>query len=183
MFDDFPGQVLYQKWTEWDPSVHGTQARCRKYSVDYYAETIVALGNNPIDIRLLRYGELLMSYAECLVEVGGASAIPEAARYVDMVRERANLFPLAESVHKDCLNSLEAFKKRLYIEREKEICFEYDRLFDLRRWGLGTDEAFTNEVKARSTKFKDNFTKGKEWLPIPRSDVDNNPNLTQNEGY
>lgn len=97
---------------------------------------------------------VLRRYAECLVEVGGASAIPEAARYVDMVRER-----------------------------EKEICFEYDRLFDLRRWGLGTDEAFTNEVKARSTKFKDNFTKGKEWLPIPRSDVDNNPNLTQNEGY
>lgn len=46
-------------------------------------QSIVALGNNPIDIRLLRYGELLMSYAECLVEVGGASAIPEAARYVD----------------------------------------------------------------------------------------------------
>lgn len=183
MFDDFPGDVLYQKWTAWDPSVHGTQARCRKYSVDYYADGIVALGNNPINMRLFRYGELLMSYAECLVETGGAAAIPEAAKYVDMVRERANLYPLAQSVHKDCLNDLKAFKKRLQIEREKEICFEYDRFFDLRRWGLGTDEEFTNEVKARATKFKDNFSKGKEWLPIPRSDVDNNPNLTQNEGY
>ena len=183
MFDDFPGQVLYTKYTSWNTAEWGTQARCRKYCVDYYAEGAVALGNNPIDIRILRYGELLMSYAEVLVEVGGASAIPEAAKYVDMVRERANLYPLAQSVHKDCLNDLKAFKKRLRIEREKETCFEYERFFDLRRWGLGTDEEFTNEVKARAQKFKDNFSKGKEWLPIPKPEVDNNPNLTQNDGY
>lgn len=115
--------------------------------------------------------------------VGGASAIPEAASYVNQIRERVNLYPLDESVHKDCLNSVDAFMKRLRIEREKEICFEYDRFIDLRRWGLGSDDEYTEEVKARSTKYKDNFSKGKEWLPIPRSDVDNNPNLTQNEGY
>lgn len=183
MFDDFPGQVLYQKWTAWDPSVHGMQHRVRKYCVDYYAEGAVALGNNPINMRLLRYGETLLSYAECLVEVGGESAIKEAASYVDMIRERVNLYPLAESVHKDCLGSKKAFMQRLRIEREKETCFEYERFFDLRRWGLGTDEEFTNEIKAHATKFKDNFKPGKEWLPIPRSDVDNNPNLTQNEGY
>lgn len=183
MFDDFPETVLYQKWTAWDPSVHGTQCRVRKYSVDYYTTGISNLGVNPIDMRLLRYGETLLSYAECLVEVDGASAIPEAAKYIDMVRDRVNLYPLAQSVHKDCLNDLKAFKKRLRIEREKEICFEYDRFFDLRRWGLGTDEEFTNEVKARADKYAMNYTKGKEWLPIPRSDVDNNPNLSQNEGY
>ena len=183
MFDDFPGQVLYQKYTSWDPSIHGNQCRVRKYCVDYYSTGAVALGNNPIDIRILRYGETLLSYAECLVMVGGASAIPEAASYVNQIRERVNLYPLDESVHKDCLNSVDAFMKRLRIEREKEICFEYDRFIDLRRWGLGSDDEYTEEVKARSTKYKDNFSKGKEWLPIPRSDVDNNPNLTQNEGY
>ena len=183
MFKDFPGQVLYLKYTEWDPSIHGTQYRCRKYCVDYYAEGAVSLGNNPIDIRILRYGENLLSYAECLVEAEGASAIPEAAKYVDMVRERVNLYPLAESVKKDCLKDLTAFKKQLQIEREKETMFEYERFFDLRRWGLGTDEAFTNEIKSHATKFKDNFINGREWLPIPRSDVDNNPNLTQNETY
>ena len=183
MFKDFPGQVLYTKYTEWNTAELGTQARCRKYCVDYYAEGAVSLGNNPIDIRILRYGELLMSYAEVLVEVGGASAIPEAAKYVDMVRERANLYPLAQSVHKDCLNDLKAFKKRLRIEREKETCFEYERFFDMRRYGLGTDDEYTNEVKARAQKFKDNFAKGKEWLPIPMPEVDNNPNLTQNDGY
>ena len=24
---------------------------------------------------------------------------------------------------------------------------------------------------------------GKEWLPVPQSEVDNNPNLTQNDNY
>lgn len=153
----------------------------RKYSTDYYRDNVD--GYSPINTRILRYGELLLSYAECLIEVGGASAIPEAAKYIDMIRERVNLYPLAKSVHKDCLNSLDAFEKRLRIEREKEICFEYDRFFDLRRWGLGTDTKYTNEVKARSSKHAANFTPGKEWLPIPLSEVSNNPNLTQNEGY
>jgi len=53
----------------------------------------------------------------------------------------------------------------------------------MRRYGLGTDDEYTNEVKARAQKFKDNFAKGKEWLPIPMPEVDNNPNLTQNDGY
>lgn len=183
MFKDFPGQVMYTKYTEWDPSVHGEQCRVRKYSVDYYAEGAVALGNNPIDMRILRYGEVLLSYAEAIIMVDGDKGIAEAAKYVDMVRERVNLYPLAESVHKDCLKDAKSFMSYLRIEREKETCFEYERLFDLRRWGLGTDDAYTNEVKARARKFNDNFSKGKEWLPIPMQDVDNNPNLTQNEGY
>ena len=82
-----------------------------------------------------------------------------------------------------CTASLEAFMDNLDIERAKECCFEYDRFFDLRRFGLGTKEKFTDKVKARSVKHKNNFTSGKEWMPIPRSEVDNNPNLTQNEGF
>lgn len=181
LFTDFPGEVVYQTNTEWDYTNWGTLYWCRKYTTDYFRDYVD--GYSAVNTRILRYGEILMSYAECLVEVGGVSAITEAASYIDQVRERANLYPLSESVHKDCLNDLESFKKRLRIEREKEICFEYDRFFDLRRWGLGTDPGFTDEVKARSSKFASNFTPGKEWLPIPTSEVTNNPNLTQNEGY
>lgn len=181
LFTDFPGEIVYQTNAEWNYTNWGALYWCRKYTTDYYRDQVD--GYSGIDTRILRYGELLMSYAECLIEVGGASAIPQAAACIDRVRERANLYPLSESVHKDCLNDLKSFKKRLRIEREKEICFEYDRFFDLRRWGLGTDTEFTNEVKARSSKYASNFTSGKEWLPIPISEVSNNPNLTQNGGY
>ncbi|MDR1557498.1 MAG: RagB/SusD family nutrient uptake outer membrane protein [Tannerellaceae bacterium] len=180
LFTDFPGEVVFQTRTEWDSNIW-KDPWCRKYTTGYYQSSTKWF--TPINTRILRYGEILMSYAECLVEADGASGIPEAARYVDMVRERVNLYPLVQSVHKDCLNSQNAFIDRLRIEREKEICFEYDRFFDLRRWGLGTDAAFTQSVKDRVRKYEVSFTNGKEWLPKPESEVDNNPNLNQNEGY
>jgi len=180
IFTDFPDAEIYGVKT-WNYTTWSTLNWCTKYSTGYYRTATTRW--SPINTRLLRYGELLMSYAECLVEIDGASAILDAADYVDQVRERANLYPLAQSVHADCLTDLEKFKSRLRIEREKEVCFEYDRFFDLRRWGLGTNDAYTNEVKARCSKYVTNFKPGREWLPIPISDESNNPNVTQNTGY
>lgn len=183
LFKDFPGEKVYMEITQWDNSHWSNRCWCRKYTTDYYRKASEVTQWSPINQRILRYGDILLCYAECLIESEGASAIPEATKYVDMIRERVNLYPLAESVHKDCLKSLDAFKKRLRIEREKETCFEYDRFFDMRRYGLGTDEDYTNSVKARCQKFQLNWKNGHQWLPIPTSDVANNPNLTQNEGY
>ncbi len=180
-FTDFPGEVVYQTKTEWDYVSWSSQSWCRKYSTDYYRSVVPFY--SPINTRILRYADVLLSYAECLVESNGSGSVTEGAGYVDMVRERANMFPLAQSVHSACLNSSDAFLKRLRIEREKEMCFEYDRFFDLRRWGLGTDAEYTAEVKARSKKHESNFKAGREWLPIPMSEVTNNPNLTQNDGF
>lgn len=179
IFDDFPDATIYGS-TAWNSSTWSNLSWCTKYTTGYYRTS--TSNWSPINTRILRYGELLMSYAECLVETGGANAITQAAKYVDMVRERSNLFPLAESVHADCLTDLGKFKSRLRIEREKEICFEYDRFFDIRRWGLGTDATYTAEVKARASKYA-NFSSGKEWLPIPYSEESNNPNLSQNTGF
>ncbi|MCM1504567.1 MAG: RagB/SusD family nutrient uptake outer membrane protein [Muribaculum sp.] len=181
LFTDFPGEMVYKTYTDWRPDMWKQDAWCRKYTTDYYTATPGWI--TPINTRVLRYGEILLSYAECLIMADGAAGLTEATGYVDMIRERANMFPLAQSVHSACLNSPEAFLKRLRIEREKECCFEYDRFFDLRRWGLGTDAEYTAEVKARSKKFADNFKPGREWLPIPMEEVDNNPNLTQNDSY
>lgn len=181
IFTDFPDEKVYLTKESWDSSNWGTYSWCRKYSTDYYRSSTTFY--NPINTRILRYGEILLSYAESLVMADGASSITEATKYVDMVRERANLYKLLQSVHSDCLNSKDAFIARLRIEREKETCFEYDRFFDLRRWGLGTEETYTSEVKARCIKYNNNFKSGKEWLPIPQSEVDNNPNLTQNNNY
>ena len=181
LFSDFPGEVVYMKETAWNSTNWSQLSWCRKYTTDYYRADVTFY--SPINARILRYGEILLSYAECLIEAEGESAISKAAGYVNKIRERVNLYPLDESVHKDCLNNLNDFKKRLRIEREKEVCFEYDRFFDLRRWGLGTDTGFTNEVKQYCSKFASNFINGHEWLPIPLTEVSNNPNLTQNDSY
>ena len=70
----------------------------------------------------MRYADILLNYAECIVETGGS--ITEAAGYVDKVRERAGLVKLAESQWKSSLNSKDTFMKRLQMERSLELCFE-----------------------------------------------------------
>ena len=79
----------------------------------------------------MRYADILMNYAECLVETGANPA--DAAVYVDKVRERAGLAKLKDSQWKDCLSSKDAFIKRLQMERTLELCF--------RRLALGRLEA------------------------------------------
>lgn len=183
IFDDFPGEVLWMNRTSWDSDAWKDLNYVRKYTEDYCKTTSQINFYCGINCRILRYGETLLSYAECLANTGD---LGKAAEYVNEVRERANMPKLADSTNPDirnCTASLEAFMDNLDIERAKECCFEYDRFFDLRRFGLGTKDKFTDKVKARSVKHKNNFTSGKEWMPIPRSEVDNNPNLTQNEGF
>ena len=70
------------------------------------------------------------------------------------------------------------------IEDAKETCFESDRTVDLRRWGVGDMSGnFYKKVAARSSKYDKNFAPHKVWMPIPNGEVNNNPNLTQVEGY
>lgn len=183
IFKDFPGEVLWTNRTEWDFSAWKELNYIRKYTEDYCKTTSQVSLYCGINCRLLRYGETLMSYAECLANTGD---ITNAVKYVDQVRARANMPKMANSTNADIRNassSLANFMSVLELERDKECCFEYDRFFDIRRFGLGSDAAYTAKVKARSVKHNNNFTNGKEWMPIPRSEVDNNPNLTQNAGY
>ncbi len=181
LFNDFPGESLYKgAFTAWS-SVWGTRAWCRKYASDAFLTVQESMNANRINTRILRYADVLLSYAECLVETGAPLA--DAAKYIDMVRERVNLYPLAESIHKDCLKDKKSFMRRLQKERGKELMFEYDRFFDLRRWGLGTDAEYTEYVKSYSEKHRLNFVPGREWLPFPQKEVNNNPNLTQNDSF
>ncbi|MDH6341153.1 hypothetical protein M2480_000303 [Parabacteroides sp. PFB2-12] len=156
----------------------------RKYNTSYFREREDYFARN--NYRIMRYADILMNYAECLVETGTTPA--DAAVHVDKVRERAGMAKLKESQWKDCLNSKEAFIKRLQMERTLELCFEGWRWADLKRWGLLDSQSGIDELKARDKDFN-NFTIGKHVrLPIPTSEVDISkvddvPQLTQNPGY
>jgi len=183
MFEDFPGEIIWTDTNTWNTAAWQHLAYIRKYTYDYDRNIRAITFFNGINTRILRYGEILMCYAECLAQTGN---LAEAVKQVDIVRARANMPGLADSTNeriRDCVTSKDKFMAQLDLEKVKECCFEYDRFIDLRRWGLGTDQTFTNKVKARAQKYADNFTNGKEWMPIPRSEVDNNPNLTQNDGF
>ena len=103
------------------------------------------------------------------MELGNLS---EALVPLEIVRARArsqstlmNVLPKINSNDQTVLRA--AVRK----ERQVELGFELHRFFDLVRWGVA--EALLP-----------GFQKGKhEFFPIPQTEIDLNPALTQNNGY
>lgn len=138
----------------------------------------------------LRMAELYLNKAETLYYTGDEEGAREALK---PVRQRAGM-PAVTATGTDLL---EAIKN----ERRIEFAFEEHRYFDVRRWKeapkyFGStvhaitikkypDGKKTYEVdKLRSDVGGDRKWDDKMyWLPIPKSEMDKNPNLVQNPGY
>lgn len=138
----------------------------------------------------LRMAELYLNKAEALYNIGDEEGAREALK---PVRQRAGM-PAVTATGADLL---EAIKN----ERRIEFAFEEHRYFDVRRWKeapkyFGStvhaitikkypDGKKTYEVdKLRSDVGGDRKWDDKMyWLPIPKSEMDKNPNLVQNPGY
>lgn len=138
----------------------------------------------------LRMAELYLNKAETLYHIGDEEGAREALK---PVRQRAGM-PAVTATGADLL---EAIKN----ERRIEFAFEEHRYFDVRRWKeapkyFGStvhaitikkypDGKKTYEVdKLRSDVGGDRKWDDKMyWLPIPKSEMDKNPNLVQNPGY
>ncbi len=138
----------------------------------------------------LRMAELYLNKAEALFHTGDEEGAREALK---PVRQRAGM-PAVTATGADLL---EAIKN----ERRIEFAFEEHRYFDVRRWKeapkyFGStvhaitikkypDGKKTYEVdKLRSDVGGDRKWDDKMyWLPIPKSEMDKNPNLVQNPGY
>jgi starch-binding outer membrane protein, SusD/RagB family len=128
--------------------------------------------NSPNNYRMIRYADVLLMYAEAL---NGLNRTAEAYQYVDRVRQRAGMAPL--TLVKPGMNQTQ-FLNQLKHERIVELSGEGWRWADLARWG-----DLSPGLQSRDPEFR-NFVVGKhELYPIPQSDIDLNPNLTQNPNY
>jgi len=169
---DFGDKIYGRSW-EWDPD----EAWFKKYSRDYYRnnEDYFSEVNN----RVIRFADILLMYAEVLNELGQTA---DAYQYVDRVRQRSKMAPLATK-YPSIGNNKDLFRERLKVERALELCGESVRWADLKRWGdLDTQEK-VNIVAQCDPDFK-NFEVGKHIrLPIPQVEVLNNPYLNQNPKY
>jgi hypothetical protein len=116
------------------------------------------------NIRILRYSDVLLMYAEAKVR---GSAWPTASGLtaddaVNEVRKRAGLDPISGATLQQILD-----------ERRAELALEEDRFFDLVRTG-----------QASTALASKGFVTGKnEVYPIPAAQLQLNPNLVQNDGY
>lgn len=126
------------------------------------------------NLRVFRFAETLLTYAEMLVihgqaPVGGLTAQGS----LDRVRERA----FGEA------NSIPATAANIKLERRREFVGEGMRFWDLVRWGDTNvlTESLTEYNSVRT--WNDNF----KYLPIPQSEIDKTAGtefaLTQNPGY
>lgn len=131
------------------------------------------------NFKILRYADVLLLYAEALLE--GDSDIAGAATYINRVRSR-------ESVNMPDvpMGTLEEMRTSLRDERIRELAFEYAHIYqDLRRWGT-----WEQELEAYWTPNKNGGSNAALTLdpiyslwPIPQNEIDTNPELTQNPGY
>jgi len=123
---------------------------------------------------VFRYSGALLLLAECLVAEG---KIGEALIYLNRVRERAGLPPLAQATKLNVSN-----------EMRHELAFENHRWTDLIRNGYAIEAIKTKGATMKRLygwllEASFNVTKEKLIYPIPLREIQLNNKLVQNPGY
>src|SRR5438874_399962 len=126
---------------------------------------------------VLRYADVLLMYAEAVNE-GGAATAGSAEAALNAVRVRAGIAPVSGL-------SQTAFRDSLRLERRREFVFEGQRWFDLSRWGVLDAAIRAKTIELQTIAPGETTVHGvpSNLLPVPQSERDINPNLTQNPGW
>ncbi len=148
-----------------------------------------------LNIPLIRYAEVLLTYAEAKIEANQIdNSVYDA---IDEVRSRAGM----PDVDKAKYATQEQLRTLIRRERRVELAMEGMRWYDIQRWKIGEQVmngpfygARISEIDAQGNvtytsaehiKIEDRvFDPAKNYVwPIPRTQRDLNKNLTQNPGY
>jgi hypothetical protein len=130
-----------------------------------------------MNIRILRYADVVLMYAEAANEVGGAANITAARNAVNSVRARARNGALAGTLPDITTTDQSALRDIIRHERRIELAMEHDRFFDIVRWGIAQSTL--------NAAGKTNFSDARDvLLPIPQAQIDISAGvLKQNPGY
>ncbi len=147
-----------------------------------------------VNLRLMRYSDVLLRAAECENEINGPTQT--AINYINEVRRRVALKDLKLS---DFPSADALFEQIANVERPKEFGCENGRGIDLLRWGFFYDQGrmsqliehgyykldgtASTEVLTAETASASSFQyyyKGHEYFPIFQSTLNANPNLVGN---
>lgn len=170
------------------PIAKFTNARNNIYS------TIVTGLHCGINLRLMRYSDVLLRAAECENELNGPTQ--QAIDYINEVRRRVALKDLKLS---DFNTKEKLFEQIANVERPKEFGCENGRGIDLIRWGFFYDADRLEQIRQHSAYMRNGtastdeltletaddyslryYEPGHEYFPIFQNTLDANPNLTGN---
>ena len=143
----------------WNRKVYSNPARRAATGMKYA---------NWLNVRILRYADVLLMAAEASNELGDAAT---ALNYLEKIRARArgasNVLPQITTTDKASLRT--AIKK----ERRAEFGMEHERFFDLVRWG-----------DAQTVLGASGYTAKCKYYPIPQDIIDKaQGKLTQNPDW
>ncbi len=180
------GGLPIAKWTNLRTNLYGT---------------VVTGLHCGINLRLMRYSDVLLRAAECENEVNGPTQ--QAIDWINEVRRRAELPDLKLA---DFNSADKLFEQIANVERPKEFGCEYGRGNDLLRWGFFYQADRLQQLKEHGTFRKgiypavdpkapvsysevdndmvkssyDSYLPGHEFLPIYQGTLNANPNLNGN---
>jgi len=127
-----------------------------------------------MNVRILRYADVVLMYAEAANELGKTE---EARTALNEIRARARRGAAAGVLADVTATDQATLRDRIRHERRIELAMEHDRFFDLVRWGTAQT--------ALHAAGKTNFSNLRDvLLPIPLTQIDLSKGvLTQNPGY
>lgn len=181
----------------------------KKWVHPYDAKTGTGARLLPKFYPIIRYAEVLMSYAEALNNLTGTHTVEldgvpytvgrdadEIKKAFNAIRYRAGLPGLTASQ----LSSNAEVQKQIERERMVEFLWENRRFYDVRRWGIyeqterepimgmnpdgATKEAYYQRVIPGTSSFLTREVNKKlNWVPLPLNEIRRLPSVDQNPGY
>lgn len=168
-------RVAEESWPE--PQHPGqTGYVMRKYADFSHAPFSYAKTDSDQDMVSIRFADVLLMYAEAKNEASG----PDASIYdaLDEIRSRPGVNMPA--VDQTTYNTKETLRDFIRHERRVELALEGLRYFDIKRWGIAHTKLPTI-VNPGGVHLV--FEQRHYRFPFPQAELDNNPELEQNDGY
>ena len=162
------------------------------YFKKYVSNEDYAVPNNcGVNLIYLRYAEVLLTYAEACIELGGQEINQTVLDALNELRERPDV-----NMPKVTTSDQSELRKIVRRERMVELAMEGHRLYDIRRWRIG-EEVIPGTVKGMTyenpegafvtvelTGYVKEFNPNKHYLwPVPFTELVLNDNLIQTTGY
>ena len=180
-----------------------TKLQSRKHYVDHFRRPDAGLKQTDWSYYHIRYADVLLMYAESLIELG--ENLQEAVDVINKVRERAFLttsptdsyatyraFNIIDPITKEEFEKNykvkidDDLRKAVRHERRVELAAEGLRYYDLMRWGIFVEKirAFYKTPEGIATEKGSNISENTWPYPIPQAEIDKvGGALVQNDNY